>query len=110
MQPNLDDKIWKMAQKRVSFRRHGIVFILVNIALAVIWYLSWDQTAERGPLTYWFLYTFCGWGIGLVIHYWNAYHDDESSVEREYNKLKETKIVLPEDKPAEQIKSGNENQ
>ena len=101
---------WKMAQKRVSFRRHRIVFILVNIALAVIWYLSWDQTAERGPLTYWFLYTLCGWGIGLVIHYWNAYHDDESSVEREYNKLKENKIIEPEKKPAEQIKSVNENQ
>lgn len=49
-------------------------------------------------------------GIGLVIHYWNAYHDDESSVEREYTRLKETKIVAPEDKPAEQIKSVNENQ
>lgn len=110
MNPNLDDKLWKMAQKRVSFRRHRIVFILVNIALAVIWYLSWDQTAERGPLTFWFLYTLCGWGIGLVIHYWNAYHDDESSVEREYNKLRENKIVLPEEKPAEQIKSETENQ
>ncbi len=110
MNPNLDDKLWKMAQKRVSFRRHSIVFILVNIALAVIWYLSWDQTAERGPLTFWFLYTLCGWGIGLVIHYWNAYHDDESSVEKEYNKLKENKTALPEEKPAEQIKSETENQ
>lgn len=88
MQPNLDDKVWKMAQKRVSFRRHLIVFILVNIALIVIWYLSWDRTKERGVLTYWFLYTLCGWGIGLVIHYWNAYHDDESSVEKEYDRLK----------------------
>ena len=102
MNQNLDDKIWKMAQKRVSFRRHSIVFILVNIALIVIWYLSWDQTAERGPLTFWFLYTFCGWGIGLVIHYWNAYHDDERSVEKEYNKIKQSQLPAEEEKPSEE--------
>lgn len=102
MNEHLDDKIWKMAQKRVSFRRHSIVFILVNIALIVIWYLSWDQTAERGPLTFWFLYTFCGWGIGLVIHYWNAYHDDERSVEKEYNKIKQSQLPAEEEKPSEE--------
>ena len=84
-----DDKLWKIAQKRVSFRRHLVVYILVNIALIVIWYLSRDPLKEKTALTYWFLYPLCGWGIGVVFHYWNAFHDDDSSIEKEYNKLKE---------------------
>ncbi len=86
-----DDKLWKMAQKRVSFRRHLIVYILVNIALIVIWYVSRDTSATKdtNAMTYWFLYPLCGWGIGLVIHYWNAFHDDDASIEKEYLKIKQ---------------------
>lgn len=105
-----DDKLWKIAQKRVSFRRHLMVYILVNIALIVIWYLSRDPEKAKSVTTYWFLYPLCGWGIGLVLHYWNAYHDDDSSVEKEFNRLKK----LKDDKINEEVKSelnpGNKDQ
>ncbi len=84
-----EDKLWKIAQKRVSFRRHLMVYILVNIALIVIWYLSRDTEKPRTATSFWFLYPLCGWGIGLVLHYWNAYHDDDTSVDKEYRKLKQ---------------------
>lgn len=105
-----DDKLWKIAQKRVSFRRHLMVYILVNIALIVIWYLSRDPEKVKSATTYWFLYPLCGWGIGLVLHYWNAYHDDDSSVEKEFNRLKK----LKDDKINEEVKTelneGNKDQ
>jgi len=86
-----DDKLWKIAQKRVSFRRHLMVYILVNVALIVIWFVSRDKNKEFTATTYWFLYPLCGWGIGVVLHYWNAFHDDDTTIEKEYHKLKQRK-------------------
>lgn len=99
--PQDEKRLWEIAQKHVAFRRHLIVYVLVNIALIVIWYLSWDKEAPRTALTFWFLYALCGWGIGVVFHYWSAYHDDDRSVEKEYQKLKAMQNAAGTDKTAE---------
>jgi hypothetical protein len=106
-----DDKLWKIAQKRVGFRRHLLAYVLVNIALIVIWFVSRDTAKEQTAMTYWFLYPLCGWGIGVVLHYWNAYHDDDTSIEKEYNKIKtrmENRVIQSEDANAGKTEAENQ--
>lgn len=81
-----EDKLWRLAQKRVAFKRHLFVYIVCNLSLIIIWYFSEGRYNE--DKSYWFIYPLAGWGIGLVFHYWSAYHDDESSVKKEYQRLK----------------------
>lgn len=82
-----NDKLWEMAQKRVAFRRHLLVYVLVNVLLVIMWYFtSYNRGNNDG---YWFAYPLLGWGIGLAFHYWGAYHDDLDSVEKEYQKIRE---------------------
>ena len=92
-----DEKIYGKAKKRVAFRRHFLVYILVNAGLIVIWYLSRNPDQIDYKPNYWFLYPLAGWGIGLAFHYWNTYHDDDISVDKEFNKIKKQMEVKQED-------------
>jgi hypothetical protein len=77
-----DEDIRKMAKARVEFRDHLFVYAIVNIILAVI--NLWSS-----PGFWWFPIVLFFWGIGLVFHYRDAYHDTESArIEKEYQKLK----------------------
>ena len=90
-----EDKMWEMAEKRVAFRRHLMVYILVNLLLVILWYFtSYKHNNGDG---YWFAYPLLGWGIGLAFHYWGAYHDDFDSVEKEYQKIREKYISADQD-------------
>jgi hypothetical protein len=82
-----EDKMWEMAEKRVGFRRHLYVYLLVNVIIIALWYFTSYDTTDKGG--YWFVFPVLGWGIGLAFHYWGAYHDDLSSIEKEYQKIKE---------------------
>ncbi len=82
-----DEKIWKMAEKRIAFKRHLYAYIVINIFLIGLWYFSGYKRGDASG--YWFIYPLFGWGIGLAFSYWSAYHDDISAVDKEYNKLKE---------------------
>lgn len=103
-----DEKIYGKAKKRVAFRRHLLVYILVNAGIIVIWYLVEYLNRDPDPIpqkiNYWFLYPLAGWGIGLAFHYWNTFHDDDASVDREFNKIKkqldkkDTQITNPDNK------------
>lgn len=80
---NRDPKVWEMAQRRVSFKNHLAVYIIVNIFLWGIWYFYTDDNGG-----YWPVYSTFGWGIGLAFHFLGAYvFPKENSVEREYDKM-----------------------
>lgn len=102
-----DDKLWNLAQKRVAFRRHFFVYVLVNISLVVLWYFTEYKSVrmEGDKISYWFIYPLFGWGIGVAFHYWNAFHDDAGSIEKEYSKLKERQQKISQDSetPADNI-------
>jgi hypothetical protein len=82
-----DPKVWEMAQRRVSFKNHLAVYIIVNIFLWGIWYFYTDNNGG-----YWPIYSTFGWGIGLAFHFMGAYvFPKENSVEREYDKMMRNK-------------------
>ena len=82
MQTTTDTQLHELARKRVDFRRHLIVYCVVNTALWVLWYFT-------GGLYPWPVWPMAGWGVGLVFHYVFDYRASRFlSEEEEYKKLK----------------------
>lgn len=83
-----DPVMWEIAQKRVSFKHHVRVYILMNIFFWMVWYFT-GQHYSGGMKFPWPVWPMFGWGIGLLFHFMAAYvYPQDHSVEREYQKLK----------------------
>ena len=78
---------WARARKRVTDRRefasHLVVYFVVNTAVVVVW-------AVTGAGYFWPAWMIGFWGVGLVLHGWDAFirrpvtdADVEAEVERE---------------------------
>ena len=61
MTTNTDKQLHELARKRVDFRRHLIVYCIINGMFWIIWYL----TGQGYP---WPLWPMGGWSIGLIFH------------------------------------------
>lgn len=84
MQNEKDKALWEKAQARASFKRHLFSYVVINLFLNIIWFIS------SRPYTsyYWPIWPLFGWGIGLLMHYFGAFHADRIfSAEKEYEKL-----------------------
>ena len=69
-------------QAKRGFRRHLVVYAVINASLAVIWGLT--------PGGYfWPVWPMVGWGIGLALHGWGVYGErpiTEAEIQREMEK------------------------
>ena len=83
-----DPRLWHIAHKRASFKRHILSYIVLNIFFWFVWYFTKDQQRIDDGGIPWPVWPAIGWGIGLMFHYIGAYVSDGHSVEREYDKLK----------------------
>ena len=82
MQTYTDAQLHEQAHKRVEFRRHLIVYCVVNAMLWLIWFVT-----GQGYL--WPIWPLAGWGIGLIFHYVFDYRSSRFlSEEEEFEKLK----------------------
>ncbi len=78
-----DQQLWQIAKKRAAFKISLLMYILVNCFLVAVWYF----TSHRGG--FWPMWPILGWGIGVVLQYFGAYHQQNLfSAEQEYEKLK----------------------
>ncbi len=89
---NLTEKeklLWKIAKKRVEFRRHLATYIIMNGFFWCLWYFT-DYTKEEYSGIPWPIFPMLGWGIGIAFQYLGAFvfHNRLSSVDKEYEKLK----------------------
>jgi transcriptional regulator with XRE-family HTH domain len=82
-----DQQLWQLARMRAKFKRSLGSYSIVIPFLWGIWVLtSQDKDINRIP---WPIWPMLGWGIGLVIQYFKAYHPISESLEQsEYEKLK----------------------
>jgi uncharacterized membrane protein YdbT with pleckstrin-like domain len=55
-----------IAQRKVAFIRHAIVYLLVMAVLAIINNVTWGGYQ-------WWMWPALGWGIGVVAHFLSAY-------------------------------------
>lgn len=83
MQAPSDAQLHELARKRVDFRRHLVVYFVINAALWGLWYV----TGRGYP---WPMWPMVGWGIGVVFHYIFDYRSSRFlSEDEEYRKLKQ---------------------
>ncbi|MEI8202577.1 MAG: 2TM domain-containing protein [Bacteroidota bacterium] len=75
-----------LAKKRVGFKKHLTIYILVNLALWLIWLFT-SLLVMREYYHIWPIYPLIGWGIGLVFHYLRVYKWNAGWVEKEYQNL-----------------------
>ncbi len=81
-----DPMIYKKARKRVAFKTHLTIYILVNLLLWLLWLFVSYNTNDNFPLP-WPVLPTVGWGIGVVFHYLYAFKWNANLVEKEYEKL-----------------------
>lgn len=87
METEKNDELWKIARKRVKFKRHLATYLVINAMFWFLWYFTQREKKDNGLP--WPLWSMLGWGIGLVFGYLDAYVFAKSdAVEREYEKLK----------------------
>ena len=87
METEKDKELWKIARKRVGFKRHLFTYLIVNAFLWCLWLMGNKNGHTTIP---WPLWSTVGWGIGLGFDYVNSYLlNRNDSVEKEYTKLKE---------------------
>jgi len=78
-----ETQLREIAHKRVDFRRHLIVYFVVNGMLWLIWFFT-------GRDYMWPIWPTAGWGIGVFFHYVFEYRSSRFlSEEEEFKRLKD---------------------
>ena len=87
MQPE-NDKLWEIAKKRATFRKHLMTYVIVISFFWCIWFLN-GMRSEHYSRFPWPAWIMLWWGIGLAFNYSKAYvTGNDNAVEDEYRKLK----------------------
>lgn len=78
----------EIAETKVAFYIHFVVYIIINIFLMSIWYF----TGKGFP---WFIFPLVGWGIAVLIHFLFTFVFSgrkflDRMAEKEYEKLKKS--------------------
>jgi len=101
----------KKAQKRVSFKIHFTVFILVNLLIWLFWFFifsNMDDGAFRQSTLKTFFFISSVWSICMITHYLFIYKWNKSFVEKEIRRLK--KEEERQQKELEALKEEQKNQ
>ena len=80
----------KRIRAKRAFERHAIVYAAVNLLLIAIWALTGSGNHRHGTESdFWPIWPILGWGLGLGLHYWTAFHQkpiSEDEIRREMEK------------------------
>ena len=84
-----DERLWRIARKRASFKQNLYSYIVINIALWAIWWFTQGRNGRNTNMP-WPVWVMVFWGIGLLFEYLQAYSggDKRTMAEEEYEKLK----------------------
>lgn len=87
----VDEKLRRIAKKRVDFKENIFWYVVVIVFLWIIWYFTMPM--KDSIWTWWPIRPTLGRGIGTIAMYMDAYNSPkEDQIEEEYNKiLKEKK-------------------
>jgi len=83
-----DERLREQALQRVKKRRdfwpHLLVYVMVNTLTVALWVMT-----DQGGF-FWPIFLIAGWGIGLVMHAWDAFFRTEitqEDVDREIERM-----------------------
>jgi 2TM domain len=82
-----DVRLWAIAKKRAGFKRDLVNYMFINVFLWLIWLFTNRNHSYSGVP--WPIWPTVGWGIAIVIQYFETYKfPKETTAEKEYKKLK----------------------
>jgi hypothetical protein len=99
--PQEEKELAKKAKKRIAFKIHWAIYLLVNLLFWLIWffifkgskYIDLSTSVRNG-----FLFITLTWGICIIAHYLIVYKWNKTLVEKEIKHLKkERKKKLKQD-------------
>lgn len=88
---NIEEKILKEAEARVSFKRHLRTYLVINVLIWAFWYVTRARFGQYDG--YWPVYSSLGWGIGILSHYMSVYKNDDNAIQKEVEKIKKERRV-----------------
>ena len=80
----LRERAVKELKKRRDFQTHLLIYVLVNALLVGIW------AAASSDAFFWPIFSILGWGIGIVVNWWDVYvakEPDEATIQRMMDRL-----------------------
>jgi 2TM domain len=68
--PDKDEKLWRIAKKRASFKRNAFNFVVIIAFLWFLWAIGDRQVGSGIP---WPIWPTVGWAVGLTFQFFDAY-------------------------------------
>ncbi|MCL2289668.1 MAG: 2TM domain-containing protein [Bacteroidetes bacterium] len=96
------DLILKTAKKRVSFKKHVTIYILINLLLWVL-FIFLFKGREDNIFLHFILFVLITWTIILVGHYFYAMKWNKRMVDKEVQSLIKETMAQQEEKMAEDV-------
>jgi hypothetical protein len=88
-----DEIILKAAKKRVGFKKHLTIYLLINLFLWILFFFLF-KGKENGTFFNFILFIFLTWTILIVGHYYYAIKWNKKMLEKEVqNLIKETEEI-----------------
>ncbi len=89
---NGDEKLWRLAKKRVKTKKNGFIYLAIILLLWLIWLTTNDFNFSKNMLYAWPKWPTLGLTIAFIFEYIDAfYNDNDSLIEKEYDKLNKKK-------------------
>jgi cation transport ATPase len=106
--PASKDLILKTAKKRVQFKQHMIIFILLNLLLWVVYFFLFrGKHTDDNTFLQVNLFILITWAIILIGHYFYAMKWNKQMVEKEVQALIKETMTQKEDKMVNDVVKEN---
>ena len=101
------DLIVKVAKKRVAFKKHLTVYILVMLLLWILFFFLFKTRDPEHTFLYSFLFISLIWSILLTGHYFYAIKWNKKMVEKEVQSLIKETMEQKEEEMVDEVLDNN---
>ena len=78
-----NDLVLNAAKKRIGFKKHLTLFILINLLLWIVYFIPFDKKT----FLYTLLFVLLAWSLIIVGHYFYAIKWNKKMLEKEIEKI-----------------------
>lgn len=94
--PKIEQELYRKASARASYKKHLIIYILVNLLLWIVWFFIFRNNEDKTFFTA-ILFVSFAWLVILIAHFFFVYKFNQSMIEKELKKLKKERKKVEEE-------------
>lgn len=104
----IDKETYKIASKRVGFKIHSTIFVIVMLMLWLVWFFVFKKDTPNADTTFLkaIIFVTCFWILILISHYLIVFKWNKTLIEKEIKKIEAENEALK--KKMIQLKEENE--